>query len=261
MPELPEVERAAALARAATIGKDIESVTLLHPALERRAPASSVRALAGARVEGITRRGKHQLVELADGRTIHVHFRMSGDWSVIDREDPLPRHARATIALADGPRLVLVDPRALATLTVHEPGRQPLPELGPEPWDPELTPETLATQLARRRGPIKPTLLDQRMIAGVGNIYASEALWSSRISPRARASAISLPRLRRLLGAVRRVLRAASGDLGRYRDAPTTSRFAVYDREGKACRRCGHRIARIVQAGRSTYLCRHCQRR
>jgi formamidopyrimidine-DNA glycosylase len=261
MPELPEVEQAAALAREATIGRRIESVTLLHPALERRSPASSVLALTGATVERITRRGKHQLFELADGRTIHVHFRMSGDWSVIDRGEPLPRFARASIALSDGARLILVDPRALATLTVHAPGGAPLPALGPDPWDPALTADSLADRLARRRGPIKPALLDQRVIAGVGNIYASEALWVAGISPRARASALSRVRLRRLLAAIQRVLRPPPRRGGRYRDGATSYRFAVYDHEGAPCRRCRRPIARIVQAGRSTYYCRFCQRR
>ena len=260
MPELPEVEQAAAIARAATVGRHIESVTLLHPALQRRTSEQSLATLAGAIVERVVRRGKHQLVELADGRTIHVHFRMSGDWVVGASGAPVPPHARATISLSDGARLVLVDPRALATLTVHEVGGSPLPELGPEPSDPGLTRESLRGALRGRRGPIKPVLLDQRIIAGVGNIYASEALWLARISPRAKASSLGPQRLKRLLDAIRRVLGPAGRPPGRYRATAGVRSWAVYDREGRPCRRCGRRVSRIVQAGRSTYFCRTCQR-
>jgi formamidopyrimidine-DNA glycosylase len=260
MPELPEVEQAAAIARATVVGRRITSVALLHHALARRTPPLALRALAGAIIERVVRRGKHQLLELDDGRTIHVHFRMAGDWSVSDASHGLPRYARASIDLSDGQRLVLVDPRALSTLTVHAPGVSPLPPLGPEPSDPSLTAATLGIALARRRGPIKPVLLDQGVVAGVGNIYACEALWHARISPRAKASGLGAQRLDRLLRAVRKVLGPAARLPGRYRDTPVSARLAVYDRERKPCRRCRRPISRIVQAGRSTYFCRSCQR-
>src|SRR5687768_10551968 len=260
MPELPEVEHAAAIARAAAVGRRITSVVLLHPALARLTSPSVLQALAGARIERVVRRGKHQLLELDDGRTIHVHFRMAGDWSVDSGSGDFPRYARAAIELADGHRLMLVDPRALSTLTVHSAGTSPLPALGPEPSDPSLTAASLRHALARRRGAIKPALLDQRVLAGVGNIYASEALWYARIDPRARAPALGPQRLGRLLDAVRRVLGPEGRPPGRYRAEAGARRLAVYDREGKPCRRCRRPISRIVQAGRSTYFCRSCQR-
>jgi formamidopyrimidine-DNA glycosylase len=261
MPELPEVEQAAVIARAAVIGRRIEAVSLLHPALIRVTSLEAVRALGGATVERVVRRGKHQLLELADGRTIHVHFRMAGDWDVGDRTAPLPRHARASIDLSDGRRLVLVDPRALSTFTIHAPGASPLPALGPEPSDPALTADALAHALARRRGAIKPALLDQAIVAGVGNIYASEALWHARIDPRVKASSLGPRRLNRLLASLRKVLGPAARPPGRYRGARGSPRIAVYERAGERCRRCGRTIIRLVQAGRSTYCCPSCQRR
>jgi formamidopyrimidine-DNA glycosylase len=257
MPELPEVESAVRLLRRAATNKTIARVQLLHASHRRRVPPSTLRALRGAVVRSVERRGKHQLLRLEDGRTLHAHFRMTGDWTVDRATDPLPRFARAAITFADGSRLVLDDSRALSTFDVYGRGAGPELKLGPEPDDPGLTPVALHAALARRRGPIKPVLLDQRVIAGLGNIYAAEALWHARISPRASAASLSLGRLRALLSAVRRVIGRATG--ARYTD-DSVVRLAVYDREEKPCRRCRTPIRRIAQAGRSTYFCPGCQR-
>ena len=257
MPELPEVERAVRRLRRAIAGKRIDRVRLLHPALRRRISPARLRSLHGARIVRVERRGKHQLIGLDDGRTLHAHFRMTGDWHVDKGDDPLPRFARAAIELDDGSRAVLDDPRALSTMDLHPAGAPPDLGLGPEPSDPALTPETLRAALARRRGPVKPVLLDQRVIAGLGNIYAAESLWHARVAPTRRASALSLSEIKSLLAAIRRVIERATG--ARYTDA-SVSRLAVYDRAGKPCRRCGAPIERIVQAGRSTYFCPACQK-
>jgi formamidopyrimidine-DNA glycosylase len=241
------------------VGKTLARITLLHPSLRRRVTPPRLRALGGAVIAGVVRRGKHQMLELHDGRVIHVHFRMAGDWNVGRVDDELPAQARATIDFTDGTRVALVDPRALSTLTVHAAGDSPLPDLGPEPSDPALTAQSLRSALARRRGPIKPVLLDQRIVAGVGNIYASEALWRARISPDATASALGVDRLESLLLALREVLGPAARLPGRYKAARGSRRIAVYGRAGKPCRRCSHPVARIVQAGRSTYFCPTCQ--
>ena len=257
MPELPEVERAASALRAAIQDAIIERVDVLHPSLRRRVTPATLRGLRGARVRQIERRGKHQLIHLEDGRVIHVHFRMNGDWVIGASSDPLPRFARALFYLDHDVRVVLEDSRALSTLDVHAPGA-PLPiDLGPEPSDPALTPERLRDSLLRRRLPIKIALLDQRIIAGLGNIYAVEALWRAQIDPRVRASSLDLVQVRRLLSAIRAVLTRATG--GRYTDG-AGARLDVYDRAGRACRRCRGTIARIVQSGRSTYFCPRCQR-
>jgi len=215
-----------------------------------------LRSLRSARVTGVERRGKHQLFMLDDGRVLHAHFRMTGDWHIDRADAELPRFARATIMFTDGTRVVLDDPRALSTLDLH-PANAPVDlGLGPEPDDVALTAESLRAVLSKKRGPIKPVLLDQRIIAGLGNIYAAESLWHARILPTTPAASLTAKRTAALLSAVRRVIKRATG--ARYGDSPAP-RFAVYDREGKPCRRCRTLIERIVQAGRSTYYCPGCQ--
>ena len=256
MPELPEVESAIRRLRRAILGKVIVRFDVLHPALRRRVSNARLRSLRGAKVRVVERRGKHQLIGLEDGRVVHAHFRMTGDWHMDRVEEPLPRFARATVSFEDGSRVVLDDPRALSTIDLHPAGAPIELGLGPEPSDPLLTPDSLHEALSKRRGPIKPALLDQRLIAGLGNIYAAEALWHARISPAAPANALSRKQLGSLLTAIRRVIDRATG--ARYTDS-SVNRLAVYDREGKPCRRCRTPIERITQAGRSTYYCPQCQ--
>lgn len=257
VPELPEVESATRRLRRAIAGKTIVRVDVFHPSLRRRLSKARLRSLAGAEVRAVERRGKHQLILLADGRVVHAHFRMTGDWHIDRVEDELPRFARAALSFEDGARVVLDDPRALSTLDLHPAGAPIELGLGPEPSDPSLTAESLRDALSKRRGPIKPALLDQRLIAGLGNIYAAEALWHARIAPAAPANTLTRQQVTSLLRAVRRVIDRATG--ARYTDS-SVSRLAVYDREEKPCRRCRTPIERMVQAGRSTYFCPNCQR-
>jgi formamidopyrimidine-DNA glycosylase len=259
VPELPEVEAAARVLERAALGKRITELRLLHPALQRRAGdcAEQVRGRTIARVE---RRGKHQLVTLDDDSVLHVHFRMSGDWLVGRRDDAEPRHARAVLELEDGTRVSLVDPRALATVTLHRTGGQALPELGMEATDPALDAGALGRALGGRRAAVKTALLDQRVLAGLGNIYAAEALWHARIDPRSPAASLRPASLERLVAGIREALAVAADDPGRYSRGEATDRLHVYGREGEPCHRCGARIRRIVQGGRSTYFCPRCQR-
>lgn len=260
MPELPEVEHAVRILRAAVVGKTVRDARALHRAQRRHLGARVVARLRGARIESVERRGKHQLLSLSSGDTLVVHFRMTGDWLVDDVADPVAKYARVVIELDDGTRISLVDPRALSTVTLHREGSSALPALGPDPTDPGVSADAFGAALARRRTAIKLVLLDQRVLAGVGNIYAAEALWLARIDPRAAAWSIGHTRQVRLLDAIRAVLAKAQQSAGRYRD-DGVGRFEVYDREGEPCSRCGTTIRRIVQAGRSTYYCPHCQRR
>jgi formamidopyrimidine-DNA glycosylase len=256
MPELPEVEEAVRRLRPRIAGQTIVGVRVLHAAQRRSLPARAQKSLLGARIVDVTRRGKHQLFHLADGRTLHAHFRMSGDW-VIDRaEAPLPRFARVVIDFDADARLVLDDPRALSTVSIVPTGESPVAGLGPEPSDPALTPNTFGATLASRRVPIKVALLDQRIIAGLGNIYVAEALWRARLDPRRPARDLSAPERRTLLASIRAVLARANG--ARYTDGGGP-RLYVYDREGLACQRCKSGIARFTQSGRSTYWCPKCQ--
>ena len=259
MPELPEVESAARELRATVVGKRIVRLQVMHPSLQRRVSKARLKGVAGLRIDSVVRRGKHQLIELEDGSVVHVHFRMAGDWAVSRVDRDLPRHARAALDLEDGTRVALVDPRALSTVTLHDAGASPDLGLGPEPDDPTFGPDWLAAVLGRRRTAIKPALLDQRVVAGVGNIYAAEALWRARISPLMPAASLDRAALGRLVTAIRAVLAAALRRPGRYASAEAAGRFAVYDREAEPCRRCRTPIARIVQAQRSTYYCPACQ--
>jgi len=256
MPELPEVQAAVEELRRRAKDRVIARLRLVHPALRRRVSPRVLRSLVGAQITRVERRGKHQLLHLDDGRIIHVHFRMNGDWESGSVGAPLPRFARAVLDFTDGTRLVLVDSRALGTLDVHPAGVDLALGLGPDAADPAWTAEQLGTALALRRGPIKPALLDQKLVAGLGNIYAAESLWRARIDPRLPARELASPRVRKLRQAIARVIERATG--ARY-TSDDRVRLDVYDREGLPCRRCRTPIERIVQAGRSTYFCPSCQ--
>ena len=260
MPELPEVEKAMRRLRKAVEGKTIASVRALHPALARQLPEEKALLLQQRQIVRVERRGKHQLLHLDDGSSLHAHFRMNGDW-ILSRTDSDPdRFTRALIDLTDGTRIELNDRRALSAMSFHPAGEDPLPQLGMEANDAGLDAEYLSTALAKRRGPIKPALMDQKVVAGLGNIYAAEALWRAKISPRAAASSVSKTRLSRLVEAIRAVLSPRNRPPGRYTDKKNRNRFGVYDREGEPCLVCGTTIKRIAQAGRSTYYCPKCQK-
>lgn len=271
VPELPEVERAAQLLRRALAGRTIVRAEPLHPSAARALPPADAASLAGARVDRVERRAKYQLLHLGDGRVIEVHFKMTGDWAIGPANLPRPALARVELLTDDGLRIALVDGRAFALLRVHPAGATVLPPLGMEPLDPAWSATYLADALQRKRGPIKPALLDQRVVAGLGNIYSAEALWEARVHPAARANGLSRTRVERLATAARAVLerapthryygQRAQADGYQYAlgDGETET-WRVYDRAGTPCDRCATPIRRIVQAGRSTYYCGRCQR-
>src|SRR6266550_7243198 len=168
MPELPEVENAMRRLRAAVEGKTIAVVRTLHPALERQLSAGVAKTLTGRGILGVERRGKHQLLHLDDGSTLHAHFRMNGDW-IMSRTDGEPeKFTRALIDLTDGTRIELHDRRAMSALTFHQAGEEALPRLGLEANDESLDATYLAEALRRRNGPLKPALMDQEVVAGLG---------------------------------------------------------------------------------------------
>lgn len=262
MPELPEVEYAARLARAACAGKVLAQVRVLHPSQRRALPDADARALTGDVVLDVERRGKHQLFRLASERIIHVHFRMTGDWRITTADEPPHRSTRVVFTFTDGTQLALDDARALSVVALIEAGVDPCPDLGPEATSASFNADWLAEQLTGRRSPIKPVLLDQALVAGIGNIYASEALWYAKVDPRRAAHRLGQLQLPAIVAGVRRAMRKALEHPERYYGADGVSdavRFNVYDREGKGCRRCRTPIRRIVQAARSTYFCPACQ--
>lgn len=260
MPELPEVEEATTRLRKTIEGRIIATVYTLHPAIARQLPAVTARRLRQQRVERVERRGKHQLIHLKNGSILHAHFRMNGDWLIGTIDEPVHKFTRAVIELTDGTRVELNDSRALSALTLHARGTNPLPKLGVEANDVAFDASYLKGVLEKRRIAIKAALMDQGVVAGIGNIYAAEGLWRARINPTAVASSVSKARLGRLAAAIQAVIGDENRPPGRYTDEEGRGRFEAYDREGNPCSRCGTKIRRISQAGRSTYYCPKCQR-
>lgn len=264
MPELPEVEHAVRRLRPHVEGRVITEVARWHAVTRRALPPPAARALAGRRIEALERRGKYQCLRLDDGATLVAHFRLDGDWHLDRDGEPAVRHARAALRLADGGRACLVDPRAFATLVRRPPGRPAVVGLGPEPWDPALDDGGFRDRIARRRAPIKAVLLDQGVLAGVGNIYAAEALWRAAIRPSTPAHRVGPDRAARLLAAVRAALDDGLAHHGRVfatDDTPPTSQpLDVYGRAGRPCPRCGTPVRRTADGNRGTYWCSGCQR-
>lgn len=261
MPELPEVRAAAKRLDKAATGKTVSAVKTFHPALARKLSPQRARVAKGQRIVSIERRGKHQLLHLEKGDSIVIHFRMNGDWEIGKTSDPLHRFARGAIELTDGTRISLVDMRALSQITIDREGESTVPKLGLDAASPDLTAAHLKEALSKRTIGIKPALMDQSVLAGLGNIYAAEALWLAEISPKATASKVPVAKLEKLVDAIKFVVGPKSKLASRYTEKGAAKhRLAVYDREGEECRRCGKIIKRIVQAGRSTYFCPGCQR-
>lgn len=271
MPELPEVETTVRGLARHLDGVRIERVALNRPDMRFPFPEGLVQALTGARVTGLGRRAKYGLVHTDRASTMVFHLGMSGRWRI----DPtaLEKHDHLVLETA-GHRFALCDPRRFGFVDLVDTGAleawPPFAVMGPEPLGPDLTPEHLQRAFAGRRQAIKLLLLDQRIVAGLGNIYVCEALFRARIDPRKAAGAVSRQALARLVPAIREVLEQAIGDGGStLRDYARpdgelgyfATRFAVYDREGQPCARGdGGVVARTVQGGRSTWFCPKCQK-
>jgi formamidopyrimidine-DNA glycosylase len=259
-------------------GARFERVVLRRQDLRRAFAPDFASRLTGATVEAVTRRAKYLLLPLSTGETLVMHLGMSGDFSVAPREG----HAAATALMPTGPHdhvvfemssgytVTFTDPRRFGVMELLTPrmmaADDTLSQLGPEPLSPEFDAAALARACARRRVPLKVALLDQRVVAGLGNIYAVEALHVAHLAPSRRASTIATPTGKprdsavRLVAAIKHVLTTA---IRRQLQATYRSaRFRVYDREGQACptRGCPGVIRRSVQAGRSTFACPTCQR-
>jgi len=271
MPELPEVETTVRGLARFLDGEILARVTLNRADLRRPFPPGLVQALTGARVTGLGRRAKYGLIQTDRDRTMVFHLGMSGRWRI--EPDALGKHDHLVIETGSGHRLSLCDPRRFGSVDlVDTAGLEawpPFAAMGPEPLSPGLTAGHLATALAGRSAAIKLMLLDQRIVAGLGNIYVCEALYRARIHPEKPAGQVSRAALTRLVPAIRAVLDEAiaaggstlrdyaqpDGQLGYFAKA-----FDVYDRQGEDCRSCGRPIGRIVQGGRSTWFCQRCQR-
>jgi formamidopyrimidine-DNA glycosylase len=299
MPELPEVETVMRGLAAVLDGRRIARAETTRPDLRWPFPEGLARRLTGATVTGFRRRGKYILARLDTGESLLVHLGMSGrlvarpmgvppvPWmgptgrfsDARGHNMPPEAHEHLVMETADGTRIGFVDPRRFGCVdlmpTAAEDNHKLLAGMGPEPLEDGFTPAVLGAALDGKRTPMKAALLDQKVVAGLGNIYVAEALFRARISPNRQAQTVPGARAARLVPAIKAVLAEAigaggsslrdyvraDGELGRFQD-----RFAVYDREGQPCPGCPGPgagcagVQRMVQAGRSTFWCPSTQR-
>jgi formamidopyrimidine-DNA glycosylase len=273
MPELPEVETVRATLEPSLTGRRLERVEILDTRLVRPfEPLAVAGELEGERVEAVERRGKYLIVRFESGRSLLIHLRMTGSLRHAPGgslgDDP---YRRAVVRLDDGSDVAYRDVRRFGTWLLLEPGElEPYLQqrLGDEPFSAAFTPRRLRERLAGRKAPIKAAILDQRTLAGMGNIYADEALWRARINPLRPAGDLDAGEIRRLHRAVRRALEAGIARQGAtLRDYSTPDgrrgrmqhEFKVYGRGDEPCDRCGTPISKTRVAGRGTWFCPHCQ--
>lgn len=270
MPELPEVETIVRGLNHLIRGVTIRTVEVVHPDLIEGDPAAFARALRGRRIQKASRRAKNIVLDLDDDRLV-VNLGMTGRLLVIEPADPSPSHPGVLFRLDDGRILLYHDVRRFGRLALLSRDEWAAREraLGQEPLSAGFTPEVLLDLARRSRVAIKPWLMDQRWVVGVGNIYASEALFRARVDPRRPAHSLTPAEARRLHTALRAVLREAIDFRGTtlldYRDASGgegrfADRLRVYGRAGEPCGVCGSPIRRVVQGGRSTFFCEDCQK-
>ncbi len=273
MPELPEVETIRSRLDPLLSGRRLERVMIFDARLTRPEPPDAVAAaLEGERVARVRRRGKYLIVEFESDRHLLVHLRMTGSFRYglngTLEDDP---YRRAVVNLDDGSDVAYRDVRRFGTWELFEAGEYETylgVRLGIEPLDPRFSATLLSTGLAGRRAPVKAVLLDQRVVAGIGNIYADEALWGARIHPLQVSASLGGQQIAALHRAVRRALRTGierqGATLRDYRDpsggeGAMQDEFRVYGRDGQACSRCGTAIAKARVAGRGTWYCPRCQ--
>jgi len=270
MPELPEVETTLRGLARYLEGERIARVAVNRPDLRRPFPPDLVQALTGASVTSLGRRAKYGLVHTDRARTMVFHLGMSGRWRI----DPgaIDKHDHLVIETGSGHVLALNDARRFGSVDLVETSGlgdwPPFAGMGPEPLGAEFDPAHLARAFSGRIAPVKQLLLDQRIVAGLGNIYVCEALHRAHIRPDRQAGRVPKAALERLVPAIKQVLSEAiaaggstirdyaqpSGELGYF-----AASWRVYGREGETCP-CGGKVERLVQGGRSSFWCRHCQK-
>lgn len=281
MPELPEVETVRRGLAPAMEGRRIEAAQVNRPDLRWPLPENMAGRLTGRLVERLRRRSKYILADLDSGESLLIHLGMSGRMLVsgvmlgdYHLDHPAPqKHDHVVLEMEGGARVTFNDARRFGAMDLVRTDREAahwlLAGLGPEPFGNEFHEEYLVERLKGRASPIKTALLDQHVVAGLGNIYVSEVLFRAGIAPRRAAGRIASKRIAALVPLVREVLseaieaggsslrdhRQADGELGYFQHS-----FRVYDREGEPCPVCGTPIRRIVQSGRSSYFCPQCQK-
>lgn len=274
MPELPEVETIARALRqggrgaAPILGARITDAQVLWPrSVAEPSPEALAAQVVDARVVDVARRGKYlslRLAHLSDALYLVIHLRMSGDLMVLPADASLPRHPRVALRLHDGRRLVFNDPRKFGRLWLLSDPAPLFARLGPEPFDKALTPTVFFQRLQRHRRRLKPLIMDQHFLAGLGNIYTDEALFLARLHPLTPANTISKGQAAALLQAIRQVLREGIARNGTsidwmYQGGDYQQHLRAYGRAGQPCPRCGTPIVRLRVAQRSTHFCPVCQ--
>ncbi len=270
MPELPEVETVKNELLPHVKGHHITGVTLSWEGIVRQPAVDEFRSrITGQKITGIKRRGKYLIIGLSSDDLLIVHLRMTGSLIVGQDSSEPPRFTRATIHLEDDTNIFFRDPRKFGVMWLAKDTKDVESKLGPEPLEAGFTPQVLAQRLAKRTAPIKALLLDQKLIAGIGNMYADEALFASGIHPERSGGSLSQEEIERLHGNIQRILREAIGNKGAsvdtyFRPDGTEGRahyeFKVaHGLGGKNCPVCGTPIERIAVRNRGTYFCPRCQ--
>lgn len=273
MPELPEVEVLRRSLAPRLVGRRVEAVEVLESRLREPVSRQALERLRGHEFVALRRRAKYLLADLASGRTLVVHLGMSGRLSLLPEGRQRAAHEHVVLALSGGEELVFRDPRRFGLMVVVPTDElaadRRFAHLGLEPLDETFDGDRLAALARGRRGAVKNFLMDGRLMVGVGNIYASEALFAAGIHPRRSVARIARRRWHRLADAVESVLARAieqgGTTLNDFEDAAGQAGYfqvslEVYGRQGEPCNRCGRPVRRLVQAGRSTFYCPGCQR-
>ncbi len=269
MPELPEVETIKNELTPDIIGRHITDITLLWVGIVRQPSAEEFRSrLIGQEITGLVRRGKYLILSLNNHETLICHLKMSGSLLINQDLSEPPKYTRAIIHLDKDTNIFFRDPRKFGVMWLVKDENTVVGKLGPEPLEAGFTPQVLAQRLHNRKAPIKAILCDQTFIAGVGNMYADEALFAARIHPLRLGNSLSQDEIERLHRAIQEVLRLAIGKKGASTDTyfrPDGSRgtahfeFKVAHRRGQTCPVCGGPIERVTVRNRGTYFCPKCQ--
>ena len=264
MPELPEVETIIRRLRPELSGQTIISAQILWPrTLAGISPNQFINLISGQKIQGISRRAKYIDLQLA-GLHLFIHLRMSGDLEIKDPSHQPEKHDRLALRLSNNRQLVFNDTRKFGRVWLTAHAEDVVGNLGPEPFDPAFTPRVFHELLKKKHRQVKPLLLDQGFLAGLGNIYTDEALHFSGVHPERISDTISIKEAERLHGAILSVLLAGIEHNGAsidwvYRGGKFQNYFRVYGREGQPCQVCGALINKIVVGQRGTHFCPKCQ--
>ncbi|MFC1862303.1 bifunctional DNA-formamidopyrimidine glycosylase/DNA-(apurinic or apyrimidinic site) lyase [Chloroflexota bacterium] len=269
MPELPEVETVKNELLPYVVGHRITGVTLIWEGIVRQPSAEEFRSrITGQEITGITRRGKYLIVSLSGGDVLIIHLKMTGSLLVSHDSSEPPKYTRAIIHLDKGTNIFFRDPRKFGVLRLVKDENSIVGKLGPEPLEPDFTPQVLAQRLARRTAPVKALLCEQNLIAGIGSMYADEVLFTTGIHPLRPGGRLSLEEIEHLYNAIRQILWTAISNKGASVDTyfrPDGTKgtahfeFKVAHRGGKPCYNCGTPIQRIPIRNRGSYFCPKCQ--